>query len=197
MLDAAEHLLATDGPDALTVDAVIARARTSVGSFYARFGDRHGLLLAMQDRFLSRLTDALDATVTAAAAEDDLPTAVRTLVTEFLKAFREHRTAFHAYLLQNRSDPQMRDRGAQASRQAADAVNRLLHARGDHVHHPDLDLAADFTYRVLFALATQTVLLDDLDVTGHHHSPTTWTDQTTTLLLAYLHAPPTTTHPLV
>lgn len=189
MLDAAEYLLATTGPDALTVDAVIRRAQTSVGAFYARFGDRHGLLVAMQDRFLSRLIDALTGTVTAAAAAPDLPAAVHTLVTEFLKAFREHRTAFTAYLLQSRSDPQMGDRGAQASRQAADAVGRLLLQRRDQVRHRDLDLAADFTYRTLLALATQTVLLDDRDVTGRDHDPTTWAEQTTTLLLAYLQTP--------
>ena len=190
MLDAAEQLLFDGGPDALTVDAVVAQARTSVGSFYARFGDRRGLLVAMQDRFLVRLVDALDATVAAAAAEPDLPAAVEILVGEFLKAFREHRAAFNAYLLNNRSDPDMRARGAQASRRAADSVSRLFLVRRDQVRHLDLDLAADFAYRTLFALATQTVLLDDGDVTLRRHEAGTWTEQTTRLLLAYLQAPP-------
>jgi len=189
MLDAAEGLLEAGGPDALTVDAVVRQARTSVGSFYARFGDRQGLLVVMQDRLLSRLVDALDATVAAAAAEPDLPAAVEILVAEFLKAFRAHRTAFNAYILQNRSDPSMRARGAEASRQAADSVGRLLATRRDQVEHPDLTLAADFTYRALFALATQTVILDDRDVTGKQHNDETWAEQTTRLLLAYLQAP--------
>lgn len=190
MLDAAEQLLTDGGPDALTVDAVVTRAGTSVGSFYARFGDRQGLLVAMQDRFLGRLVEALDATVAAAASEPDLRAAVEVLVGEFLKAFREHRAAFTAYLLNNRSDPHMRARGAQASRQAADSVGRLLLGRRDQVRHPDLDLAADFTYRALFALATQTVLFDDREVTGRRHQADTWTAQTTALLLAHLQAPP-------
>ena len=40
MLVAAEELLRLGGADALTVEAVIERAGTSTGSFYARFGNR-------------------------------------------------------------------------------------------------------------------------------------------------------------
>ena len=51
MLDAAEAIFADGGDNALTVEAVITRAKTSVGNFYGRFGDHEGLLQAIHDRF--------------------------------------------------------------------------------------------------------------------------------------------------
>lgn len=68
MLDTAESPLDAGGPDALTVDAVVQAAHTSTDSFYARFGDRHGLLVALQDRFLERLTGHPEPAVAADVA---------------------------------------------------------------------------------------------------------------------------------
>ena len=57
MLDAAEEFLDRAGPDALTVEAVVRESQASIGSFYARFGDRLGLLFALQERFHQRLDE--------------------------------------------------------------------------------------------------------------------------------------------
>ena len=54
MLDAGEQLFYEGGSPALTLEAVIERAETSTGSFYARFGDMRGFLDAMLDRFVAR-----------------------------------------------------------------------------------------------------------------------------------------------
>ncbi len=50
LLDAAEALLLEGGLDAVTVPAVVQRARSSVGSFYARFPDKQALLATLHER---------------------------------------------------------------------------------------------------------------------------------------------------
>jgi hypothetical protein len=56
------------------------------------------------------------------------------------------------------------------------------------VTHPDLDVAADVVFRTLFALATQIVMMDEAEVTGHTLSERQWADETTSMLMAYLTA---------
>lgn len=80
----------------------------------------------------------------------------------------------------------MRSRGAAASRAASEAISARLARHADEVTHPAPGLAADFAYRVLFALATQTVMFDDDEVTSVHHSHQAWVDETTELLVEYL-----------
>jgi AcrR family transcriptional regulator len=186
MLDAAETLLESGGPGALTVEEVVRASETSTGSFYARFGDRRGLLVAMQDRFLERLETSLSSSVASSNEEPDLSDAIERLTAEFLSTFRQHRAAFNAFMLINRSEPTMRLRGAQASRDAANAIGALLALHSDEVTHPDHELAADFVYRTLFALATQTVMFDDGEVSTQTHNDETWATECARLLLAYL-----------
>ena len=186
MLDTAESLLDAGGPDALTVDAVVQAANTSTGSFYARFGDRQGLLVALQDRLLERLTESLARTFDTSAADGDLPQTIEQLVADFLDAFRTNRQAFVAFMLLNRSDPAMRDRGARASRAAGTAIAQLLEPHHSEVTHPDPALAADVVYRTLFAMATQTVMFDDHEITNRQYTDQSRATETAKLLLAYL-----------
>ena len=189
MLDAAESLLGSGGPDALTVEAVVREAETSTGSFYARFGDRQGLLVALQDRFLERLTASLVRSFETAPGDTDLTRTVDTIVTGFVDAFRSNREAFVAFMLLNRSEPSMRDRGAEASRAAAAAISQLLEEHRDEIAHPDPTLAAEFAYRTLFAIATQTVMFDDLEISDRRYTERGLAAETTALLLAYLRSP--------
>jgi AcrR family transcriptional regulator len=186
MLDAAEALIAEGGPDALTVEAVITRAGTSTGAFYARFGDRLGLLAAVQERFLGRLRDAAAVQADELADVPDLRQALAIMVEGFLATFRRNRNAFNAVMVQNRGVPDFRARGARATESAAAQLRELLTERSEQISHPDLDLAADIVFRTLFALATQIVMMDEAEVTGRSLSDQQWVEETTHLLVAYL-----------
>lgn len=188
MLDTAESLLDTGGPDALTVEAVVQAARTSTGSFYARFGDRQGLLVALQDRFLERLTASMVRAFDTSAPDGDLSRTIERLVVDFLDAFRTNRQAFVAFMLLNRSDRSMRDRGAQASRDAGAAIAHILEPHRSEIAHPDPALAADFVHRTLFAMAIQTVMFEDHEISNRDYTDQCRARETTTLLLAYLRA---------
>ena len=186
MLDAAEALIAEGGPDALTVEAVITRAGTSTGAFYARFGDRLGLLAAVQERFLGRLRDAAAVQADELADVPDLRQTLAIMVEGFLATFRRNRNAFNAVMVQNRGVPDFRARGARATESAAAQLRELLTERSEQISHPDLDLAADMVFRTLFALATQSVMMDEAEVTGRPLSDQQWVEETTHLLVAYL-----------
>lgn len=60
LLVAAEGLIAEDGLAGLSIAEVVRRARSSVGSFYNRFGDKDGLLRAIHARRLDEVFGALD-----------------------------------------------------------------------------------------------------------------------------------------
>ena len=186
MLDAAEELLAQGGPDALTIDAVITRAQTSNGAFYSRFGNREGLLLAVQDRFLDRLEKHASAQATELSEIDDLNEVLARFTKGFLETFRIYRNAFNAIMIQHRSAPSFRERGSKATIHASAALTALVMNRSQQVTHPNPQLAADFAFRTLFAVATHVVMMDEGEVTGSSLDSDTWIKETTDLLYRYL-----------
>ena len=58
-LEAARRLVAERGADAVTMDDVAAAAGVGKGTLYRRFGDRHGLLLALLDDEERALQEAI------------------------------------------------------------------------------------------------------------------------------------------
>ncbi|MFT5431058.1 MAG: AcrR family transcriptional regulator [Myxococcota bacterium] len=60
LLASAEALIAAEGITGLSIAEVVRRARSSVGSFYSRFGDKDGLLRAIHARRLGDVFTALD-----------------------------------------------------------------------------------------------------------------------------------------
>ena len=185
MLDAAEAILDRQGPDALTVDAVIRDSAVSNGSFYARFSDRRGLMVALQERFHRRLDERGAEMFLAAAAAKSLPKAMEILVEGFRATFETYRSSFSANLLSNRFDPVIRQRGEEHRRRAAAAIRWLVVEHfGDWVTHPDPELAAGFVYRTLSSMSIQQILFHGED--AKPVSSDTWTREVTKLLVGYL-----------
>src|SRR5689334_3817749 len=61
LLDAAEHVLATDGLDAATVPAIAEAADLAVGTVYKRFPDKDALMRAVYVRFFTRAAEKASA----------------------------------------------------------------------------------------------------------------------------------------
>ena len=186
MLDAAEELISKGGLEALTVDAVVKLAGTSNGSLYARFGDRLGLLAAVQDRFLDRMAELQRSQVEPIAAAPDLRSALNATVRAFIQTFTTHRNAFDAFMLQTLSIPEFRERGSVATRSSAADLAVVLRRHRSEINHPEPDVAADFVFRTLFALATQVVMFSSEEATGTSMEQDQWVEETTKMLYAYL-----------
>lgn len=69
ILDAARQILEVDGVEALTVQAVVRRARASVGSFYARFSGKEELLDHLESMVWSEVEAGWEAAVAADVGE--------------------------------------------------------------------------------------------------------------------------------
>ncbi|MCZ7683991.1 MAG: TetR family transcriptional regulator [Sandaracinaceae bacterium] len=69
ILDAAAELFAAEGLEAVRMEAIAARAGTSIGSLYQYFPDREAIFFALAERVLERSRAAFDALVPVALAE--------------------------------------------------------------------------------------------------------------------------------
>lgn len=185
MLDAAEALLAEGGPDALTVEAVVRRAGASTGSFYARFGDRGGLLASVQDRFFTRLEAFMTQTLATPRGARPLEAVLQRLTDGFLALFAERQASFFAFLVHGRADPAMRARGHRASMAAARFVRGVLEPHAGEIA-PEMDTAAETVYRVLLALGQQVAMFRADELTDSGMTQEALARQTVQMLRAYL-----------
>ena len=185
MLEAAEELFREGGSDALTVEAVIERAGTSTGAFYARFGNRRGLFVAMHERFL----DTFDAALRGAAIEAlECPTLRESLHTFFsavLTTVRRHRNTLHFHVIQNAHEPDMRAQGNELTQGIFALIARIVETHSPEGTAIDLD-KIDLVGRVLHGLTLQMMLFEDDEVTGRTMSDERCAELFTNMVLAYL-----------
>lgn len=185
MLDAAEELFREGGSDALTVEAVIERAGTSTGAFYARFGSRRGLYVAMHERFL----DTFGASVQAAAVEAlDRPTlreSLRTFFTGVFTAVERHRDTLHFHVIQNAHEAEMRAQGNELTRGIFALIVRIVETYSSEGTAIDLD-KVDLIGRTLHGLTVQKMLFADDEATGRTMGSTGLAERFTEMVLTYL-----------
>ena len=112
ILRAAEALIKSKGFEALTTAEVVRRSRTSIGTLYARFGDKTGLLHAVQERVQSRE----EAQMRAHLAKVDwdslsLDESVRHLLEIKQMAAEGDDRLFEAFVVHGATDPVLRAQG--------------------------------------------------------------------------------------
>lgn len=166
MLDAAEVLFAEGGEEALTVEAVVKRSKTSVGSFYARFGDRGGLLEAMHERFLERLGAGSQMAIQAAVRQKTLVGALEVLITHVFAVVREYRNSARFFFLHRSTDQKLRAQGIQANAFFARMFTDLVLRYQSEVAHAKPAIAADVAWRMTFAMFAQQVMFENQEVSG-------------------------------
>jgi AcrR family transcriptional regulator len=188
MLDAAEALFVEGGDSALTVEAVITRAKTSVGSFYSRFGDREGLLKAMHERFLLRLGGAGHVAAAAAGNEKTLAGAIEVFLSHLFTATQEYRNSARFFVLHRSADPILRAQGIRANGLFATIFTTLVLSHRDEIAHPNPTIAADVAWRMLYAVLAQQMMFDDDEVSGMKMTIPALVREIRSCLVAYLKA---------
>jgi len=188
MLDAALTLLDREGPAGLSIAAVSRESGASNGALYHRFGDRHGLLVAAQDRFLEQVEREWLTTAAPLSTLDDPEELLTRLAEAFLALFARHRALFHAFMVTERADPDLHARGARTSKRAARLATRWLTERFDCT--PE---AADTAYRMIYAQAVLLVLFSEEETAALSITPAARLHHVVRALLAILR-PPTRTH---
>lgn len=186
MLDAAEALFAEGGVEALTVEAVVERSSTSVGSFYARFGDRNGLLEAMHERFLERLATGGQIAIQAAARQKKLVGALEVLITHIFAIVREYRNSARFFVMHRSTDVKLRAQGIQANAFFARMFTDLVLRYQNEIAHAKPANAADVAWRMTFAMFAQQVMFENQEVSGAAISDKALVRELARCLTAYL-----------
>ena len=164
MLDAGEQLFFEGGSPALTLEAVIERAETSTGSFYARFGDMRGFLDAMHERVLGALAAEFAPVFAKAAQETDLDSALRTLLTEGFEVVHRHRAQTYFFAVGNSHDPQWRGMGAQFALSMSDAMAEIMRRFLPKSSSAAAKRRLDMAVRMIIAATFQQIMLDQEEI---------------------------------
>lgn len=165
MLDAGEELFFEGGSPALTLEAVIERAQTSTGSFYARFGDMHGFLEAMHERVLTSLTEELQPVFAKAAAEADLRSMLHTFCADGFEIIHRRRAQAYFFAVGNAHDSKLRAMGSQFQIAINDELARLMKR---HLQQPTGAAARrriTMAVRMINAATFQQIMFDEGEVT--------------------------------
>lgn len=190
IVDATIELLETRTFDEITISEIVARARSSVGSFYARFPDKSALLDYLDERYARQVIDM------AAALKADpksppssLRAEVRRLVA-FLVAFHGLEPGLLRTLIveaRRQGEGSFRERTRRMNATVPVLVERLLAWR-DEIGHPDPARAIYLGFLLVFSAIRETTLFpeglaDLVDFDGEE-----LTEELTNAFLAYLRA---------
>jgi len=125
ILDAAEIAFAETGYDNATTEAIAQRAGASIGSLYQFFPNKRALFEAVSTRYLGRVREHFEGTLTAALP--DMPWEdVLDMSIDASWAMASSSPAFSAIWLQGRVTKQLLDAGYALNRLFADRTEQVL-----------------------------------------------------------------------
>jgi AcrR family transcriptional regulator len=158
VLDAAESLIRERGFDTMTIAEVVQRSGTSVGSIYARFNNKLGLLRAVQLRYHARVQNDIFAGFSGDHPENEsLEEAVSRIVTVLSRHVLNEQALFRAFVLEAVFDPGVRAQGERTNSQRRDKMVEILLAHRAEIRHADPDRAARWVYSMCMAMLRERV----------------------------------------
>jgi len=191
MLDAGEQLFYEGGSSALILEAVIERAETSTGSFYARFGDMRGFLTAMHERVLALISVELTSVFGKAAMEPDLESSVRQVFTGAFAVIERHRAPLFFFAVGNSHDSEWREMGSQLTVGVADVFNDLIKQYLPKFTSTAAKRRIEMAVRMGIAAVFQQIMLDQEDFSRVNMSRKVIATEYADIVCAYLSATPT------
>ena len=191
MLEAGEQLFYEGGSPALTLEAVIERAETSTGSFYARFGDMRGFLDAMHERVLTTLAVEFAPVFAQASNQTDLEVALQTLCIGGFDVISRHRAPTYFFAVGNSQDAQWRAMGAQFNLGMYDALIQLISSYLPKSSSAAAKRRIDMAARMMIASVFQQIMLDQTEVSRLNLSQKAIAIELAAMVSAYLREIPT------
>jgi AcrR family transcriptional regulator len=181
MLAAAEELLQNGDPQHVTVENVVRLSGSTVGSFYARFGNLEGLFEALHKRYLdsifeSKIIDAMSRSI----EQPDLKSGLRHGLKTILEFGQENRKLL-AYFITHPDDEALAIR-----RFAVDSMLNNLKAHKSEVAHKDLKRASENATRLVYTAFIGVIFLDPSDFVGRKTSLSSVIDTYTQMAYLYL-----------
>lgn len=156
ILDAAEYLIRERGFDDMTVAEVVQRSESSVGSLYARFRNKLGLLQAVQTRYHERVEGAI-AEAFDEGRDECLADAVERVVRVLCNHLLNEPELFRAFFLEAVFDSKVRAQGERANAKRRKNLVEVLLVHRDEIRHPDPELAVRWFYTVCMAVLRERI----------------------------------------
>jgi AcrR family transcriptional regulator len=155
------YLLTRKSYDEITVQEIVQRAGTSVGSFYARFSGKDSLLSWLEEHYFRASRQAIAEELDPAKWEGvPLPDLIARVTRRYLSFLREHEALLRPIALENRRNPDgIVARHARPLNEATyERLTQLLLARREEIRHPDPAFAARFGLSLVFAASHELIL---------------------------------------
>jgi AcrR family transcriptional regulator len=192
ILRAAETLIRSKGFEALTTAEVVRRSRTSVGTLYARFGDKTALLHAVQDRVQAREETFMRSHLARVDWDSlSLEESVRRLLEIKQIVTAGDGRLFEAFVVHGATDPVLRAQGYRHKTTIEGLEVEVLMRHAGEMAHPDPEDAArvasrlaqaaqeEYVQRSLAGVSLPAVALPDLLL-----------QRLADVIIAYLRTPP-------
>ena len=160
ILDAGTRLLEERGPEALTIAAVSAQADVAGATVYRRFGDKEGLLAAIQTEFTDGFRTEYGQRLSSgglpdgATAADAVVLAVRGLA----ETFHAHEKLLRVFAVLGLREQHVFAVGRRASHEGGRLFRDLLWPYRAEFTHDDPEPAVDTTHRLVYAACMHRVL---------------------------------------
>jgi len=165
---AAEALFAERGYDGTKVGDIAARARCSVGAFYARFNDKESLFLHLHDQQCDQLIQRIEFLCDLFRAENaSLEVMVRQTVRALFVFAGQRRAMTRVFIQRSGIDEPFHARYARSWGEVRRRLRPLLMARRPEIGHPDPARAVDFALQLVHSGWANDVLHHGVaDLTG-------------------------------
>jgi AcrR family transcriptional regulator len=159
ILDAAQSLIEREGLAALSIPEVVRRARSSTGSFYARFKDKNTLLSALEERFFEDMHRVLDELADPARwAGRPTRELIDVCNREMLRRLRQHARLVCAFVFRSAHQASLATRVQRFHERLTDRMRALFLARRAEMTHPDPELAVALAIEFAFTFIQTRVL---------------------------------------
>jgi AcrR family transcriptional regulator len=156
LLDAAHELLEEGSFADASVQKITARAKSSVGAFYARFSDKDALLQHVHQRYADEAIDTADkALLPERFTGVPIGEITRVAVDFIAKQYREKPGLHREIARQNSADARFRERSQRIAVRVTRAIARILDERRHEVNVKDVLRAADMVHRIVFSVLDQ------------------------------------------
>lgn len=185
ILDAAEILIRERGFDDMTIAEVVQRSDSSVGSLYARFRNKRGLLQAVQARYHERVEGAI-AKAFDEGRDECLEDAVRRVVRVLCNHLLSEPELFRAFILEAVFDTRVRTQGEKANANRRSNFTEVLLVHRSEIHHRDPELAVKWVYSVCMGMLRERIIFGPGAELSGAHSDEALIEELTYMVANYL-----------
>ncbi len=160
--EAAESLLSERGFEAVSVAEIAHTAGVSVGTIYARFRDKAGLLNFLHEQFCEEAMATADEALEPARWEGaGAAEIVAALIGFSIEVYSRKGGMLRAFLFHGCTDPDFQARGRRLGEYFVARLQALLLSRREEIGHSDPAFAAVFGMGLVFAMLRDAFVLGE------------------------------------